>query len=120
VVSRVGLDKYVSQLVFIASFHLAYLCLITWSQGERLVAGERFSDFVGLDSFRSIILHLQKSYSVEYGEMIKIVSRRKSVEEDEDSLFHYYFPRVCLKLSGKSLRSLMWIYTNKYFFSMKN
>jgi hypothetical protein len=92
VVSRVCLGKYVFQLVFIASSHLAYLCLITWSQGERLVAGERFSDFVGLDSFRSIILHLQKSYSIEYGEMIKIVSGRKGLEKNEDGLFHYYFP----------------------------
>jgi hypothetical protein len=32
---------------------------------RRCVTGERFSDFVGLDSFKPIILHLQKFYNVD-------------------------------------------------------
>ena len=47
------------------------------------VAGERFSDFVGLDTFKSIVLHLQTFYSVEYCGMII------NLEVARNALFHY-------------------------------
>jgi len=53
------------------------------------VAGERFNDFFGLDTFKTIILHLQTFYSIEYGGMII-----NHLEVDGDVLFHDYFPAL--------------------------
>jgi hypothetical protein len=53
------------------------------------VAAERFSDFVGLDSFKTITLLLQTFYSVEYGGMITNRS-----EAAGNGWFQYYFHAI--------------------------